>query len=104
MSDGFLMKVLLLPFRVIARMLVVSTKLVLATGEVAFRAGYAVGSVPVKGGAAAGRALGPKAVVLFVVGLVLGVVIGRELTARFASTTGELGPVPDLPDEVAVDV
>ncbi len=103
------MRILVLPFVVVARLTAVSAKLVVATGEVAFRAGYLVGSVPVKGTAAAGRALGPKAVVLFVLGLVLGVVIGHRVTTRLGSSAGS-SAVPgsfdpsDLPDEVAVDV
>jgi hypothetical protein len=96
---------LLFPFHLLARTLVVSTKLVFATGEVAFRAGYAAGSLPVKGSAAAGRALGPKAVLALVVGLVLGALIGRELAIRLSGAPPAEPPsVPDLPDEVAVDV
>ena len=104
------MKVLMLPFQIVARLTAVSAKLVVATGEVAFRAGYLVGSVPAKGTAAAGRALGPKAVVLFVLGLVLGVVIGHRVTTRLGSSPAgagaQSGPFDpsDLPDEVAVDV
>ncbi len=104
------MSVLTFPFRIIARLTAVSAKLILATGEVAFRVGYVAGSVPVKGTAAASRALGPKAVALFVLGLVLGVVIGHRITTRFGPSPAGSGDLPgpfdpsDLPDEVAVDV
>ncbi|GEM_PF-1523239 len=97
------MKVVTIPAEIVARLVAVVGKLVWATGEVTFRVGYAVGSLPVKGTAAATRALGPKAVLLFVAGVLVGVFVTRKLV------NGPGGPalpsiVPDPPDEVAVDV
>ena len=98
------MKLLTLPFQIVARLLAVTGKLIVATGEVGYRAGYVAGSVPVKGGAAVSRALGPKAMIMLVLGIVLGGVIGWRLVSMLAAPPAVLPSVPDLPDEVAVDV
>lgn len=87
-----MMKLLTVPLHLLVRLVVVPVKLVLATGQVTFRAGYLLGAAPVKGGAAAGRALGVEGTVVFLLGGALGIVIGHKLLPLFLRT-----PVPEPP-------
>jgi hypothetical protein len=73
------MKVLTFPIRLLLRLVILPVKLVLATAGLTFRAGFKVGTLPVKGSAVAVRRLGFKAVLLFIGGIALGVVVGRRL-------------------------
>ena len=73
------MKLLTFPIKLLVRLLILPIKLVLATAGLTFRAGFKAGTLPVKGGVVAGRALGLKALVLFAAGVALGVVVGRKL-------------------------
>ncbi len=86
------MKLLTFPIRVLTRLLVrlvvLPIKLVLATAGLTFRAGFKVGTLPVKGGVVAGRRLGLKALLLFAAGIALGVVVGRRLGAAGAELAG----------------
>jgi hypothetical protein len=84
------MKVITLPVRLVVRLVVLPIKLVLATTGLTFKAGLKVGALPFKGGIAATRALGFKAVVLFVLGAVGGVAAARKfgLLGGDASSAG----------------
>ncbi len=73
------MKFLTFPIKVLIRLVILPIKLVLATAGLTFRAGFKAGTLPVKGGVVAGRALGLKALVLFGAGVALGVFVGRKL-------------------------
>jgi hypothetical protein len=73
------MKLLTFPIRLLFWLVLLPIKLVLATAGLTFRAGFKAGTLPVKGGVAAGRVLGLKALVLFAAGVALGVVVGRRL-------------------------
>jgi hypothetical protein len=73
------MKLLTFPIKLLIRLVILPIKLVLATAGLTFRAGFKAGTLPVKGGVVAGRALGLKALVLFAAGVALGVVVGRKL-------------------------
>jgi hypothetical protein len=75
------MKLLTFPIRLLLRLVILPIKVVLATAGFTFRAGFKAGTLPVKGSAVAVRTLGLKAVVLFIGGVALGVVIGRRLGA-----------------------
>jgi len=78
------MKLLSVPIRLLWRLIVLPVKILLASAGLTFRAGFKAGTLPVKGGVAAGRRLGLKALILFAGGVALGVVIGRRLGARGA--------------------
>jgi len=84
------MKVITLPVRLVVRLVVLPIKLVLATAGLTFRAGFKVGTLPLRGGAAATRALGFKAVVLFVLGAVGGVAAARRF--GLVGGAGSAGP------------
>ncbi len=78
------MKLLTFPIRLLFRLVLLPLKLLLVTAGLTFRTGFKAGTLPVKGGYAAGRALGLKALVLFAAGIALGVVVGRRLGAAGA--------------------
>jgi hypothetical protein len=84
-------KLLTFPFRLLFRLIVLPIKLLFATLGLTLRTGFKVGTLPVKGGAVATRALGFKAIVLFA----LGVAGGVALTKRFGAQLGILGPEDD---------
>lgn len=73
------MKLLTFPIKLLLRLVILPIKLLLATAGLTFRAGFKAGTLPVKGGVVAGRALGLKALVLFAAGVALGVFVGRKL-------------------------
>jgi hypothetical protein len=73
------MKLLTFPVRLLLRLVLLPLKLLLATAGLTFRTGFKAGTLPVKGGFVAGRALGLKALVLFAAGVALGVFVGRKL-------------------------
>lgn len=73
------MKLLTFPIKLLIRLVILPIKLLLATAGLTFRAGFKAGTLPVKGGVVAGRALGLKALVLFAAGVALGVFVGRKL-------------------------
>ena len=79
------MKLLTVPirllFRLVALVVVIPIKVILATAGLTFRTGFKAGTLPVKASVAGGRALGLKALVLFAAGVALGVVVGRRLAA-----------------------
>ena len=75
------MKLLTFPIRLLVRLVILPVKLVLATAGLTFRAGFKAGTLPMKGSAVAVRKLGFKAVLLFIGGVALGVMIGRRLGA-----------------------
>ena len=70
-SLHFLWKATILPFKVL-----------LDTGELTFKAGVKVGSLPVKGSRAAVRAVGWKITIGVLVGLIGGFLVGREVERR----------------------
>jgi hypothetical protein len=84
-------KLLTFPIRLLFRLVVLPIKLVLATLGLTLRTGFKVGTLPVKGGAVATRALGFKAILLFV----LGVAGGVALTKRFGAQLGLTAPTDD---------
>jgi hypothetical protein len=84
-------KLLTFPFRLLFRLIVLPIKLVFAALGLTLRTGFKVGTLPVKGGFVASRALGFKAIVLFV----LGVVSGVALAKRFGAQLGLTGPSDD---------
>jgi hypothetical protein len=73
------MKLLTFPIRLLFRLVLLPIKLVLAVTGLTFRTGFKAGTLPIKGGYKASRALGLKALVLFAAGIAVGVVIGRRL-------------------------
>lgn len=90
------MKLLTFPIRLLFRLVLLPLKLVLAAAGITFRTGFKVGTLPVKGGYVAGRALGLKALVLFAAGVALGVVVGRRLGAAGAElATSSFGAAAD---------
>jgi hypothetical protein len=102
------MKLLTFPIRLVFRLVLLPIKLVLAVTGLTFRTGFKAGTLPLKGGYKASRALGLKALVLFAAGIALGVVIGRRLGeagAELAESYGggferdETGPVVALVED-----
>lgn len=74
-------KLLTLPVRAAWHAVVLPVKVLMASLGLTFRAGFAVGKLPVKGGAVVSRALGWKIIGALTVGLVIGLVLGRRLGA-----------------------
>lgn len=72
-------KLLTFPFRATWQAVVVPVRVLVASLGLTFRAGLAVGKLPVKGGAVVSRALGWKILGALTVGVVIGVVIGRQI-------------------------
>jgi len=72
-------KVVTFPIRALRQAFVVPLKVLFASLGFTFRAGVAVGKLPVRGGAVVSRALGWKILGAVTVGLVVGVVIGRQV-------------------------
>ncbi len=89
------MKLLTFPIRLLFLLILIPLKLILASAGFTFRTGFKAGALPVKGGFAAGRALGLKALVLFAAGVALGVVVGRKLAETDVGLAG-VG-FPDTP-------
>jgi hypothetical protein len=84
-------KLLTFPIRLLFRLIVLPIKLLFATLGLTLRTGFKVGTLPVRGGVVASRALGFKAIVLFG----LGVVAGVALTKRYGAQLGLTGPTDD---------
>jgi hypothetical protein len=84
-------KLLTFPIRLLFRLILLPIKLLFATLGLTLRTGFKVGTLPVRGGVVASRALGFKAIVLFA----LGVVAGVALTKRFGDQLGLTGPTDD---------
>jgi hypothetical protein len=85
------MRLLTFPIRLLFKLIALPIKLVLATAGLTFRTGFKAGTLPIKGGYKASRALGLKALILFAAGIALGVFIGRRLGeagAELAQTYG----------------
>jgi hypothetical protein len=89
------MKLLTFPIRLLFLLILIPLKMILATAGFTFRTGFKAGALPVKGGFAAGRALGLKALVLFAAGVALGVIVGRKLAETDVGLAG-VG-FPDTP-------
>lgn len=78
--------------RLLVRLVVVPVKLALETVRLAFRMGLSVGRVPVWASRRVTRLLGWRAVVLFVAGVAIGLLVapvrGRELRERLTRVLG----------------
>ena len=72
-------KLMRFPFHVLWQAVALPTKVLLSSLGLTFRAGYTVGSLPVKGGAAVTRVLGWKIIGALTVGLVIGFFVGRQV-------------------------
>ena len=90
----FLVRMLLLPFR-----------LVLAALAVGFRAGMLVARIPARASARVGRAIGPRAILALVVGVAIGLLFapgpGRELRRRVRERLTSPVPAEDATLPVA---
>jgi hypothetical protein len=62
------------------RAVVLPVKVLIASIGLTFRAGFGLGRLPVRGGAAVTRAFGWKIVIAVVVGAVVGFIVGRKVT------------------------
>jgi len=85
------MKLLTFPFKLVFALVEVPIKVLLATLGFGVRTGAKATALPFRGGYRAGRALGLKAIVLFVGGVAVGVVIGRRIGAVEAEDAASLG-------------
>lgn len=72
-------KLVTFPLHLVWEAIVVPTKMLIASLGFTFRAGYTVGKLPVRGGAVVTRALGWKIIGAVTVGMVVGLIIGRQL-------------------------
>ena len=75
-------KLLTFPIRAMWQSFIVPVKVLLSSVGFIFRAGFTVGSLPVRGGALVSRALGWKILGALTLGVVIGVIIGRRLAAH----------------------
>ena len=85
------MKLLTFPFRLLFKLVVLPIKLVFATLGFGMKTGAKATALPFRGGYRASRALGLKAIVLFVLGAAVGVAIGRRLGAAGAEVSSSFG-------------
>lgn len=72
-------KLITVPIHLLWEAIVVPVKVLVASLGFTFRAGLAVGKLPVKGSAVVTRALGWKLVGAVTLGMVIGVLIGRQI-------------------------
>lgn len=72
-------KLITFPAHLVWEAIVVPLKVLVASLGFTFRAGLAVGKLPVKGGAVVTRALGWKLVGAVTLGMLIGVLIGRQI-------------------------
>lgn len=72
-------KLVTFPLHVMREAIVVPIKVLIASMRLTFRIGFKAGALPVKGGAVVTRALGWKLVGAVTIGMVIGVVIGRQI-------------------------
>lgn len=72
-------KIVGFPLHLVWQAIVLPIKVMIASLGFTFRAGVSVGKLPVKGGAVVTRALGWKIVGALSIGMIIGVIVGRQI-------------------------